>query len=254
MTAHSITRTVSSAVKKSKTWNATAWLAASMTSKAISRTVTAIVKKGAWNNDAWAAANMTNSSNSVTLTVNVAKKTTTTTGSDEGGGGSTSGGGTGRGRGRSLGGIFNNGIWSSIPQYARGTANAHGSLFLAGEAGPEIVGHVGGRTEVLNRSQLAATMYSAVRSAMGGVRLTLEAGDGGAQDSREADYETMYRAMYDAFSAAMARGDERDREKVALLRQISEKEFRTDISTSDINRAQTRANRRAGITVVPVGT
>lgn len=142
----------------------------------------------------------------------------------------------------------------SVAQYASGTTNAHGSLFLAGEAGPEIVGHVGGRTEVLNKSQLASTMYAAVRSAMGGVRLTFEGGDGGAQDNREADYETMYRAMYDAFSAAMARGDERDREKVALLRQISEKEFRTDISTSDINRAQTRANRRAGITVVPVGT
>lgn len=67
---------------------------------------------------------------------------------------------------RKNGGAFANGIWSSIPQYANGTRDAHGSLFWAGEAGPEIVGHVGGRTEVLNKSQLASTMYSSVVSAM----------------------------------------------------------------------------------------
>ena len=81
------------------------------------------------------------------------------------GGGGTAGGGAGRGR-RALGGILSNGIWQNIPQYAGGTSNAHGSLFLAGEAGPEVVGHVGGRTEVLNKSQLASSIYSAVQSAM----------------------------------------------------------------------------------------
>ena len=52
------------------------------------------------------------------------------------------------------------GFWNSIPKYA------HGTLFAAGEAGPEVVGHIGGRTEVLNRSQLAQTMQSAVYSGM----------------------------------------------------------------------------------------
>lgn len=67
------------------------------------------------------------------------------------------------------GGIIRGGMascWNSIPKYAAGTAAAHGTLFVAGEAGPEIVGHVGGRTEVLNKSQLAQTMYSAVTSGM----------------------------------------------------------------------------------------
>jgi hypothetical protein len=58
------------------------------------------------------------------------------------------------------------GWWNSARKYASGTSRAHGTLFVAGEAGPEIVGHVGGRTEVLNRSQLAQTMYSAVTSGM----------------------------------------------------------------------------------------
>ena len=56
--------------------------------------------------------------------------------------------------------------WDSVQKYAAGTARAHGTAFVAGESGPEIVGHVNGRTEVLNKSQLAATMHAAVLSAM----------------------------------------------------------------------------------------
>ena len=155
---------------------------------------------------------------------------------------------------QALGGIFESGKWSKIPQYAGGTMNAatHGSLFLAGEAGPEIVGHVGGRTEVLNKSQLAAAMYSAVHSAMSGVSLEANVYTGGGNDG--SDYDTMYSAMYDAFTAAMARSDERDREKVQLMREIASKEFTAEVTASSIAQGMTRMNRRAGTTVVPVGT
>ena len=37
---------------------------------------------------------------------------------------------------------------------------------MAGEAGPELVAHVNGRSEVLNKSQIASAIYSAVVSAM----------------------------------------------------------------------------------------
>ena len=57
-------------------------------------------------------------------------------------------------------------FWRAIPKYANGTASAHGTMFVAGEAGPEVVGHIGGRTEVLNKSQLAATMYKAIADGM----------------------------------------------------------------------------------------
>lgn len=56
--------------------------------------------------------------------------------------------------------------WGSATKYAGGTSRAHGTMFVAGEAGPEIVGHVNGRTEILNQSQLAQTMRSAVASGM----------------------------------------------------------------------------------------
>ena len=64
------------------------------------------------------------------------------------------------------GGAFYNGSWHPVAQYAAGGFPNHGSLFVAGEAGSELVGHIGGRTEVLNQSQLASTMYSSVLSAM----------------------------------------------------------------------------------------
>lgn len=66
------------------------------------------------------------------------------------------------------GGILSNNGWQNIPQFASGTINAlkHGSIFAAGENGPEVVGHINGQTEVLNRSQLASTMHSAIVNGM----------------------------------------------------------------------------------------
>lgn len=63
------------------------------------------------------------------------------------------------------GGVIGN---SGVSYFANGTANAgmHGSLFVAGESGAEIVGHLNGQTEVLNKSQISMAMRSAVISGM----------------------------------------------------------------------------------------
>lgn len=68
----------------------------------------------------------------------------------------------------SSGGIIKPGWWDSVPKYAKGTPRAgnHGSLFVAGEAGAELVGHVNGTTEVLNRFQLAQVMHSSIVAGM----------------------------------------------------------------------------------------
>ena len=57
-------------------------------------------------------------------------------------------------------------MWKNIPKYANGTANAHGSMFVAGERGAELVGHVNGRTEVLNKSQLGQVMHRSIVDGM----------------------------------------------------------------------------------------
>ena len=62
--------------------------------------------------------------------------------------------------------ISNNSFWNAIPKYAGGTTRPHGSLFVAGENGEEMVGHVNGTTEVLNRFQLAQVMYSSIVAGM----------------------------------------------------------------------------------------
>ena len=64
------------------------------------------------------------------------------------------------------GGIITPNMWKAMPKYAGGTNRAHGSMFVAGESGAELVGHVNGTTEVLNRFQLASVMRSSIVSGM----------------------------------------------------------------------------------------
>ena len=166
-----------------------------------------------------------------------------------GNGGGTVGGGVGRVRHNADGGIFSNGIWSAIQKYAGGTNNAHGSLFLAGEAGPEIVGHIGGRTEVLNKSQLAAAMYSAVHSAMSGI--TIDANIYNAEDNN-----VNMDALLDFIAqtnSTTERQNELLRQQNEYLRQLNDKEFTAEVTSSSVQRAMNRTNRRAGVTVMAVG-
>lgn len=196
----------------------------------------------------------------VTVYVNLKMKnggSTTSSGSSRsfgtatGGGGGSSGGGAGSGR-HANGGIYSHGVWSNIPQYAGGTFNAHGSLFLAGEAGPEIVGHVGGRTEILNKSQLASTMYSSVVRAMAPVASSL-VNVASAYANRDASDMTMI-AEYvrQGLSEATRRQNELLQEQNRILREINGKEFVNEITTSDIQRAMNRKNVRTGVTVMPI--
>ena len=64
------------------------------------------------------------------------------------------------------GGVYSSGGWHNVPQYATGGLPNHGTMFVAGEAGAEVVGHINGRTEVLNASQIASAIHAAVLSAM----------------------------------------------------------------------------------------
>jgi len=67
---------------------------------------------------------------------------------------------------KARGGVYNGTSWSNIPQYANGGSPSHGSLVWAGENGPEILANANRRTEILNKSQIASSIYSAVVSAM----------------------------------------------------------------------------------------
>ena len=55
---------------------------------------------------------------------------------------------------------------TTITPYAGGGFPSAGSLFIAGEAGPEFVGNIGGSTGVMNTDQMAAAMYTAMAAAL----------------------------------------------------------------------------------------
>ena len=78
-----------------------------------------------------------------------------------------------------MAGLNTNGVKASdfdlsfeIPGLASGGFPAMGQLFIAREAGPELVGTIGGRNAVVNNNQIVQSVstgvYNAVKSAIGG--------------------------------------------------------------------------------------
>ena len=85
------------------------------------------------------------------------------------------------------GGVFANNRWQPIQAYANGGIPAGGQLFMAREAGPELVGKIGRHTAVMNNNQIVdsvkAGVYEAVSSAMsemnfGGIELFAHTDEG----------------------------------------------------------------------------
>ena len=68
------------------------------------------------------------------------------------------------------GGILKNGKWQNITQYADGGLPSIGEMFIAREAGPELVGKIGNSTAIMNNMQIVdsvkAGVYEAVSMAM----------------------------------------------------------------------------------------
>lgn len=73
-----------------------------------------------------------------------------------------------------MGGMYRNGHWSPIQAYASGGLPNQGQMFIAREAGPELVGSIGSGTAVMNNDQIVASVsagvYKAVLAAMSGNR------------------------------------------------------------------------------------
>ena len=202
--AGTIKKTLQQVVTKGA-WDSTAWTAANKVATKVTSTLTTILKKGStWSNEAYNA--ITKSGSTTNAYVNATLQNpqwkygqvpwvdvkANFTSASYSGGAITVPGNVKVNMVAASGGALYGGLWHSIPQYAGGTPKAHGSLFIAGEAGPEVVGHIGGRTEVLNRSQLASTMYAAVHSAIASTSST----NGGITE--EGLYRVFLRALNDA--------------------------------------------------------
>ena len=71
--------------------------------------------------------------------------------------------------GKAEGGIFIHGSWKPVQQYASGGLPSTGQLFMAREAGPELVGKIGNATAVMNNNQIVSSVASGVAQAVKGV-------------------------------------------------------------------------------------
>ena len=72
--------------------------------------------------------------------------------------------------GNADGGVYKNGRWLPVQTYASGGAPGSGQLFVAREAGPELVGTLGGHTAVMNNDQIVASVSAGVARAIAGIK------------------------------------------------------------------------------------
>lgn len=70
---------------------------------------------------------------------------------------------------RKQGGVFAGGRWHPVQQYAAGGSPGGGQMFIAREAGPELVGTIGGHTAVMNNDQIVASVADGVARAVAAV-------------------------------------------------------------------------------------
>lgn len=64
------------------------------------------------------------------------------------------------------GGVFSGGRWHNVQAYASGGMPDSAQLFMAREAGPELVGTIGSATAVINNEQIVASVAAGVQSAV----------------------------------------------------------------------------------------
>lgn len=73
---------------------------------------------------------------------------------------------TGKTTKKANGGVFSGGSWKPIKKYAVGGLPNMGQMFVAREAGPELVGTLGGHTAVMNNDQIVSSVSYGVAQAV----------------------------------------------------------------------------------------
>lgn len=91
------------------------------------------------------------------------------------------------------GGVYYNGKWHNVQAFANG-GQPSGELFLAREAGPELVGTIGGRTAVMNNDQIVASVSDGVYRAM---TQAMSSGNGNTHVHLYIDGKQVYESVVD---------------------------------------------------------
>ena len=95
------------------------------------------------------------------------------------------------------GGVYANGAWHNVTQYASGGFPRGSQLFWAREAGPELVGTLGGHTAVVNNDQIVASVSDGVARAIASIKFQLRGfpTPQPVTKDNEMDENTLYRAI-----------------------------------------------------------
>ena len=72
-------------------------------------------------------------------------------------------------RHKAEGGVYSSGRWKPITAAASGGAFSQGQMFVAREAGPELVGRIGTSTAVMNNDQIVSSVAAGVAQAVASV-------------------------------------------------------------------------------------
>lgn len=95
---------------------------------------------------------------------------------------------------KASGGVFKNGSWHSIQQYAEGGTPSSGQMFIARESGPELVGTLSGSTAVMNNDQIVSSVSDGVARAVASVIASSSNGNTPFDITIKVDSEVLYRA------------------------------------------------------------
>ena len=95
-------------------------------------------------------------------------------------------------KGIATGGVYSNGSWKPITAAAGGGSFSMGQMFVAREAGPELVGTVGGHTAVMNNDQIVASVAAGVARAVASV---MGSGNGQTTIVLEGDAQNLFRVI-----------------------------------------------------------
>lgn len=105
---------------------------------------------------------------------------------------------------KAKGGVYSGGVWHDITAYASGGSPRGGQLFLAREAGPELVGTLRGHTAVMNNNQIVASVSAGVARAISSIQFHMTGFSSASNvptfDQGEDIEEKMYRAVMRALS------------------------------------------------------
>ena len=93
------------------------------------------------------------------------------------------------------GGIRDGGSWKPIQNFAGGGGANSGQLFVAREAGPELVGTIGNRTSIMNNEQIVASVSAGVAQAVAQVMTGMDFGGGGTNVYLEGDAAKFFRVV-----------------------------------------------------------